>query len=135
MTTGLTILSYLPVASFALAAGGLAVRFFAPSGPAKQTLIAAVFLFILVASGLLWQQDWEEKRQVQRAAIEIISIVGNEKRTYEEIVAGLRQPNYQVANRAIDLLIDENRLGSEEATIIDKTDRVFRVRLYYVRSF
>lgn len=135
MITELTILSYLPVASFAIAAGGLAVRFFAPSGPAKQTLIAAVLLFLLVTSGLLWRQDWEEKGQVQKAAAEIVGIIGNEKRTYEEIVAGLRQPNYQVANRAIDLLIDENRLGSENATIIDKADKVFHIRLYYVRSF
>jgi len=135
VTTDLTLLSYLPVASFALAAGGLAVRFFAPSGPAKQTLIAAVLIFLLVTSGLLWRQDWEEKRQVREAADEIIRIVGNEKRTYEDILAGLRQPNYQVANGAIDLLVDEKRLGSEDATIIDKTDKPFRVRLYYVRSF
>ena len=135
MNTGLSLEAYLPVASFALAAGGLVVRFFVPSERAKQTLIAAVLIFLLLATGLLWRKDWELRQQVREVAEEIVQTVGNEKRTYEEILDDLRQPNYQVTSLAIDLLIREKRIGSEETMIVDKADKQFRVRLYYVRSF
>ncbi len=135
MTTELP-LSWIPIASFAIAAGGLAVRFFWPSGPARLTLIAALFIFLLLMSGGLWWQQWEEERRVRRAADEIVAIIGNEKRSYEEILSGLRLPNYRVANAAIELLIHQERIGSQGATIVDKKDeKPFLIRLYFVRTF
>jgi hypothetical protein len=135
VTANLSLLSYLPVASFALAAGGLAVRLFFPSGPAKQTLIAAILCFLVLTCGVLWQQDAEQRKQVRRAADEIVRVIGNDKRTYEEIIGSLRQPDYQVVITALTLLIDEQRIGSEDTTLIDKPPRPLRFRLYYVRSF
>jgi hypothetical protein len=130
-----SLASYLPIASFALAASGLAVRFFMPSGPAKETLIGAVLIFLILGSGALWQSDRNRMRQVREIADEIVKVVGNEKRTYEEIIGGLRQPTYQLTNTAIDLLISENRLGSEAVTITDRADKEYRIRLYFVRTF
>jgi len=127
--------SYLPVASFALAAGALAVRFLVPSGTAKQALIAALLIFLVIASGIQWRNDWKEKQQVREVAEEIVNIIGNDKRTFEDILTDFRQPNYQIASAAIDFLIEEQRIGSEAATIIDKSDRQYRTRLYFVRSF
>jgi hypothetical protein len=135
MIPDLSLLSYLPVASFALAASGLAIRFFFPSGSAKQTLIAAVLIFLFLTCGLLWQQDSAQRKQVRRAADEIVKVIGNDKRTYEEIVGSLRQPSYQVVTTALTLLIDEQRIGSEDTTIIDKPPRPLRLRVYFVRSF
>jgi hypothetical protein len=135
METALPLLSYLPLASVAIAAGGLAVRFFWPSGPAKQTLIAACFIFLLLMSGLLWQQQCVQQRQMRRVANEIVTVIGNDKRTYDDILFGLRRPNYALANAAIDLLVDEERIGSEGTIIVDKSDRAFQVRLYFVRTF
>jgi hypothetical protein len=135
VTTELPLLSYLPIASFALAASGLAIRFFFPSGPAKQQLIAAVLFFLVLTCGVLWQQDSEQRKKVRRAADEIVKVIGNDKLTYEEIIGSLRQPNYQVVNTALTLLIDEQRIGSEATTIIDKPPRPLRLRMYFVRSF
>ena len=126
--------SYLPIASFALAAGGLAVRIFVPSSPAKQTLLVAVLIFLVLSSGLQWHREWSRTQQVRAVAEEIIKVVGNEKRTYEDVSARLRKPDYQLITAAMDLLIAEERLGSEPATIIDKADKPFRARLYFVRS-
>jgi hypothetical protein len=72
---------------------------------------------------------------VRRAADEIVRVIGNDKRTYEEIIGSLRQPDYQVVITALTLLIDEQRIGSEDTTLIDKPPRPLRFRLYYVRSF
>jgi len=126
--------SYLPVASFALAAGGLAVRFFVPSGPAKQTLIAAVLIFLVLSSGLMWQRDYARTRRVRAVASEIIRVLGNEKRTVDDIMGRLRKPEYALVVAAIDLLHEDERLGSDAVTIIDKADTRFPIRLYYVRS-
>jgi len=129
-------LSLIPIGSFAIAAGGLAVRFFWPSGPAKQHLIAASFVFLLLMSVGLWWQQRNEENLVRKTADEVVMIVGNGKRTYEEIVTALRQPDYRIANAAIELLVRQQRVGSEGATVIDKDDeRRFFVRLYFVRTF
>jgi len=126
--------SYLPIASFALAAGGLAVRFLVPSGPAKQTLIAAVLIFLVLGSGLTWQRDYARTRRVRAVAAEIIRVVGNEKRTVDDIMGRLRKPEYSLVVAAIDLLHEDALLGSDTVTIIDKADNRFPIRLYYVRS-
>jgi hypothetical protein len=76
----------------------------------------------------------EEKQRVRGVGDEIVSVIGNEKRTYEEILGDLQQPNYEVANAALALLIKEQRIGSENTTITDKSDKQFRVRLYFVRT-
>jgi hypothetical protein len=130
-----TLLSYLPIASFALASAGVVVKFFPPSVPAKQHLITAILIFLMLTCGVLWQQDHEHEKEVRRAANDIIEIIGNDKRTYDEIIGSLRQPDYQVDNDALTLLIDENRIGSEDDTIADKPPSPLRVRRYYVRTF
>jgi hypothetical protein len=124
---------YLPIASFALAVGGLAVRFSVRSGPAKQ-LIIAVLSFLALSSAFQWHQDWLRTRQVRATGNEIIGVVGNDKLTYEDIIAKLRLPDSRLVSAAIELLISEERLGSEAVTILDKADRLFRLRLYFVRS-
>jgi hypothetical protein len=131
----LSLLSYLPIASFSLAAGGLAIQFFFPSRPAKQTLIAAVLIFLVLTCGVLWQQDFEQRRQVRRVAADITKVIGNDKLTYDEIIGSLRQPDYRVVDDALNLLIDEQRVGSEPIIIEDKSPRGVRVRVYFVRSF
>jgi|ERR1017187_7793402 hypothetical protein len=129
-------LSLIPIASFSIAAGGLVVRLFWPDGPAKKHLIAACLVFLLATSGaLLWQQR-DDEAKVRRAADDIVAIMGNETHTYDEIVLGLRLPDYRVVNAALELLIREQRIGSEGATITDKRDDRSRlVRLYFVRTF
>ncbi len=131
-----SLLTYIPVASFALAAGGLFVRFFFPTGPARQTLIAAVFVFLMVASGLVWRQEQDCKKQIGEIAVEIVRLLGNEKHTYEEIVAGLRNQTYYKTNAALDLLLREKRIGTEVPTIADRdSNRTYQITLFYVRTF
>ena len=125
----------LSIASFALATAGIVVRFFFPAGPAKQTLLAALLIFIMLASGTLLRESWEVDRQIRTAADDMVRIIGNEKRTLEDILVGLRQPNYNTASAALDLLIEEERVGSEAIMVADDSEGEIRVRLYFVRTF
>ena len=126
--------AYLPLASFALAAGALAVRLIWRGGRARETLIAACLIFILLASGLHWRRTMEIRQHTRKVAEEIVKVIGNEKKTYEDILYGLRQPDSQVTMRALDLLIAQERVGSEPKTLIDKADNDFHIRLYFVRT-
>ena len=135
MLGSLSLELILSIASFALAIAGLAVRFFLPDRPAKHTLIAAVLIFILIISSASIFKIWEENKEIQRAAEDVVRIIGNEKRTLEDILADFRQPDYKIISDAIDLLIEEERVGSKVLTFsIDGQNKV-RARLYFVRSF
>jgi hypothetical protein len=128
-----SIYTYLPVASFSLAAGGLAVRFFLPTGPAKQTLIAAVLIFLLISSGILWWENYENNTRIQQFAKEIVQVIGNDKLTYKDIVGGTRQPDYRLINAAIELLLKEKRIGSGPLLVTDKQNKMHGLWVYYVR--
>jgi hypothetical protein len=125
----------LSIASFAMASAGLVVRVAMKEGPAKHVCIVAAFIFVLLFSGALVQQQWAERREIRKAADEIVRIIGNGRRTYEDVVAGLRSPNHQTTNGAMEMLLDEQRVGSDEAVITDDAGNPLRVRLYFVRTF
>lgn len=131
-----SIFSLIPLASFSIAAGGLAVRLFWPEGTAKKHLIVACLVFLLLTSASLWWRQFDEQVRIRKAAGEIMAVMGNETRTYEEILLGLRQPEYRIVNAAIGLLHREQRIGSDTVPIIDKNDDRHRlVRLYFARAF
>lgn len=130
-----SILAYLPVASFAIALGGLLVRFFIPVGPARQTAIVAALLFLMLASAVVWRQDHQCKQQIEQVADDVVRILGNRKLTYEQIVANIRNPTYLKINAGIDLLIQQERIGTELATVTDRdTGNAYQVTLFYVRT-
>jgi hypothetical protein len=130
-----SVLAYLPVASFAIALGGLLVRFFVPAGPARQTAVAAVLIFLLLASALVWRQNQDCKRQIEQAADDIVRILGNQKLTYEEIVVNTRNPTYFKLNAGIDLLIQQRRVGTELVAVTERgTGRTYQITLFFVRT-
>lgn len=135
VTSDTQILAYLPVASFALALGGLLVRFFVPAGPARQTAVAAVLIFLLLASALVWRRDQLCKQQIEQAAEEILRILGNQKLTYEQIILNTRNPTYFKLNAAIDVLFYQRRIGTEVVAVTDR-DRgaTYQISLFFVRT-
>lgn len=135
MLGSLSLELVLSIASFALAIAGLIIRFFLPDRPAKHTLIAAVLIFILLISSASLFNIWEENNAIQRAAEDIVRIIGNEKRTFEDILADFRQPDYKIISDALDLLIEEKRVGSKVLTFFIDEQNEGRVRLYFVRTF
>lgn len=129
------LISIVTIADFAIGASGLIVLFFVPSKPVKQTLVA-LCIFLFLTSGLLIWHKREEKSRIRAVAEEIVNIIGNEKKTIEEILSGLQHPDYRVANAAIELLLNEKRIGSQVTTITDKnTEESHFIRLYFVRTF
>ena len=135
LATESSIVAYLPVASFAIALGGLLVRLFIPAGPARQILVVAALLFLVLASAVIWNEDHRCRQQIEQVADDVVRILGNQKLTYEQIVANIRNPIYFKTNAALDLLIQQKRIGTELATLTDRdTGGVYQISLFYVRT-
>jgi hypothetical protein len=136
LATGPSLFTYLPIASFAIALAGLLVRFFVPVGPARQTAVVATLLFMVLASAVIWQQDHKCKEQIEQTADDIVRILGNQKLTYEQIVANTRNPTYLTTNAGIDLLLRQKRIGTELATLTDRdSGKAYQITLFFVRTF
>lgn len=130
------LIALLPIASFAIAAGGLAVRFLLPTGPAKQHLIAAVLVFLVVGSLFVWLQDRACTAEAKQLSGRVIETLRNEKRTYEEIASLVRHPEYSKLTRALDQLWREKRIGMEAISVQDRdSGKTYLVTVYYVRTF
>jgi hypothetical protein len=126
--------AYFAAADFALATGGIAIDMLVRPPRAKRRLIVTVLVFLVLSCGLQWEQEWSRRRQVRIVADEIVGVLGGEKRTYDDIADSVHEPDRRLVDAALDLLLKEKRLESEETTITDKADEQFRVRLYFVRS-
>jgi hypothetical protein len=132
---GFTLEPYLSVADLALAAGGLAVELIVRDARARKHLVATILIFLALSCALQWGEQRSREAQVLAYAKEIVDNLGDQKRTYDDIVAALRLPDYRLASAALDLLITEGRLGSEETTISVEAGKQLHVRLYFVRTF
>ena len=133
--SGFAFDSYLPVASFALAAGALAVRFFVAAGTPKQVLITSALIFILLTSAILWRKEWQVKRQIRDVGAEVVAYIGNDKRSYDDVLVALRHRDSQIVTAALDYMVDHERVGSTHEIVTGPSGGSFRVRLYHVRSF
>jgi hypothetical protein len=135
MNNELSVLTFLPLASFAIALAGVLVRLSPFSQSAKAHILSACLVFLLLSSGLIWFEQNREQRQILKTAVEIRSVIGNDKKTYDEISSSLRRPNYIVAERAVEKLLSEGWIRSELVEVSDKTAVAHRVRLYFVIRF
>lgn len=130
------LLFLLPIASFGLAVGALASKFSQKDKGAKAHLLTALLIFVVLGTGSTVFFNWLERTKTATLAEEVVTVIGNQKRTYDEILSDLKNPDRQALNAALDGLDEEKRIGSQVPSITDKADdRVFRVRVFYVRTF
>ena len=129
-------LLYLPLASFALSVGALVAKFYEKSAGAIAQLGTALILFLIFASATTGIILFRERSHTEALADEVVVIIGNHKKTYDEILTEVKNPNRASLAIALELLDSEKRIGTEIATFVAKEDeKTYRVRTYYVRTF
>ncbi len=132
----------LSIASFSIAFGGLIVGVFFRAGPKKgdphkkiELLLAVLFLVILF-TGVLLYRVYQHERRIESISVEILKIIGNEKKTTLQIQKGLLGVfNYVEANEAIGLLIRKNLIRPVTLELQDRSGEWYEVQAFWVRSF
>lgn len=131
-----SLLLYLPIASFALAVGTLVARFAERSSGARPHLITALLVFLVLSLAATGVATFVERGRIHSLADEIISVIGNRQKTYDEILFETRSSRGASVAVAIELLERHRRIGSEITTLTSKGDDAsHRVRMYFVRTF
>ena len=126
----------LPIASFALAVGTLVSKYRQDRRGAKSHFLTALIIFLVLGTGATATTTWLEWSRLNSLSDEVVNIIGNEQKTYDEILAQVRRPERSSLYRALDHLESQERIGAEVRAIINKADdRVSSVRLYSVRTF
>jgi len=72
-----------------------------------------ILVFIVLLPGTTMLQDWKKSKIIRKTAEDVVKIVGNKKRTFDDIISELRQPDYRIISQSLDLLIEEEQVGSE----------------------
>lgn len=131
-----TLLVFLPIASFALAVGTLVARIKLQEKGARPHLVTALIVFAGVASLATVLVLYAERLRIARLADDVVTVIGNSRKTYDEILIEVKSPAGASLPVALDLLDKEQRIGSQVSTITSKADdKEYRVRIYFVRTF
>lgn len=135
MTPSISLEKLLPIGSFAIALAGLIIRLICPSGPRKETMIVTVISFLALMTGVALHEAHQHDQRVHAVSKEIVTIIGNDIKTFDQVYEALFKVDFAVANEAIDILVASNKVGHKFLELHDDSGDRIRVRGYYVRSF
>jgi hypothetical protein len=116
------------------APAGLLVRIFWPSESQKEALIGAVIVFLTILGFVSLYEKYQHERLIERVSMDVVSIIGNDTKTFEQINEALFKAAYTDASEAIDRLVTTGRVGHTLLDLQDTYGNRYRVRGYYVRS-
>ncbi len=129
------LLQYLSIASFALAVGALLARFREKDGGAKTQLVAALLVFVILASGATAGVVIGERSRTRALADEVVKVIDNQKMTFDDILSQVKDPDRTALSAALGLLDAQQRIGSVITPLSEADGTSHRVRTYYVRTF
>ena len=124
---------FLPIASFAIALGGL-VRLFRPASKTKEVVMATVIASLTLLSGLTVYQVYRHEQRVTTVSREILVLLGDDVKAFDQLYEALYYVEARVVNEALDDLIVHGKIGHKVLELRDYQGATFRVRGYYAKS-
>jgi hypothetical protein len=122
----------LPYASFALAVAGLVVRIFLAPESRKAAMLVIVLTLLVVMTGVGSYRVYLHEEQVEAISEKIITKLGTNMKTLEEIYEDLLQADPAVTSEALERLIDARRVDHKILDVRDDLGTRFRARGYFV---
>jgi hypothetical protein len=112
---------------------GIALQIYVLDGQRKRILVAVTFTTLIVGSVFVGYQSYSYGRIVARVADDIVAVLGNQPRTFEEVYEALFETDVAVANEALDRLVRSQRVAQTIVTLTEENRRAdhHRVRVYY----
>ncbi len=123
----------LPYLSFGLSLVGLVAQLFRPSGSRKSavTLIAAC---LVVITGFGLYQICDHARQIDDVSADIITTLGTDTKTFDELHQALFKVDVSLATEALDSLIKDKSVGQKMLEARDNFGTRFTFRGYYLTA-
>ncbi len=123
---------WLPIASFAIALGGLA-RLLLPQRKTRDVVLTTVITALLLLSGVTVYRTHRHAQRVRTVSREIVALLGDDVRAFDQLYEALYYVEAPVVNEALDDLIARGRVGHRVLELRDYQGATFRVRGYYAR--
>lgn len=116
----------LSVGVFALALKGIERRWLVLIG-----LITAV-AFVSAGSMVLWEGH-ERSQHLQTVSSKILTVIGDGRRTTDEILESLFPENFDTVTESLGLLLREEKVQNKVIETVDKAGLSHSVRVYFAR--
>ena len=120
----------LPPISFALSLAGLLVRFIFPDSR-KLTVLGILLTCLVVMTGAALYQAVNHERRVELVADQIVTALGSETKTFDELHEELYKSDLSTTTEALDSLVMAKKVGQRILEVRDNFGTGFRVRGYY----
>jgi hypothetical protein len=131
---GISLEEILPYASFALAVAGLVVRIFLRSDSRKSAMLIIVLTLLVVMTGLGSYRAFLHARHVEAAAETILTKLGNQTKTFEEIHEDFIETDPNIIGEALESLVETGRVDHKIMDVRDDLGTRFRVRGYFAKD-
>jgi hypothetical protein len=128
-------LSFLPLVSLALAFATVVFCFLRKlhvGPPSRVTIFLVLFAILAVDIGLIWTVH-HHGSQVQVVSEEIVELLQNEPRTFDELWAGISFASGSVLNEAVNGLVANRRIEMRFIVVNDQQGRSFKFRVFSIR--
>lgn len=124
--------AFLPYLSFALSLGGLAAQLFLSSSPRKSVVLLIVATCLVVITGMGWYEVYSHARNVEEVSAEIVTALGTDTMTFDELYQALFKVDLGVATEALDALVRDKRVGHKLLEARDSSGNSYTFRAYYL---
>ena len=88
--------------------------------------------FVSAGSMVLWEK-YQRSEHLETVSAKIITVIGNERRTTDEILESLFPENFDTVTESLGLLLRQERVQNSVIETVDKAGLSHRVRVYFVR--
>ena len=130
MLPDLTPTEWISIFSFSLSLAALALRFFIDQPSAKAQLLTAVLILAVLSVGITAIYSVRRATEVSKLANQLVSVLGNQEKTADQIVVDLNYPDMKLFASALSLLQVERRADSRIEQLPLSKERQVPVRLW-----
>jgi hypothetical protein len=134
MIPNLSPTEWLSIGSFSLGFGAVLARLFVNNPSVKAHLSTAVLILAIIAISINTIQSAKHAREVQQLSNRILSVLGNQEKTADQIVIDLNYQDFKAVTLALASLEDA---GSVESRVVEAevtTKFKVSVRLWRVQT-
>ena len=120
----------LQIVGFSISFAGL-VRVFLPADRNKEIVIAIILSLLLLLSVFSLYRGYQHYRLLDDVSAQIVSKLGGDRKTFDQILEDLHYVDTALAHEAIDKLVVLGKVNHKLTDVRGDLDERFRTRVYF----